>query len=106
MKKLEGTILPPKKHENVPANAKWLSGQGEGTWFCITKESSLEEFEYRVRRFSPQGNLDCDRIFTLENNSSFDITKEWDIAHISHCAEVRVLQDKRIVVLNFKKEFN
>ncbi len=107
MKKLEGTLLPPKKHENVPKESKWLSGQGEGTWFCITKESSLEEYEYRVRRISPQGNLDCDRVFKLDNDKLvFDLTKEWNIAHISHCSEVRVLQNDSLFLLNFIKEFN
>lgn len=106
MKKLEGTILPPKKHKNVPDQSKWLSGQGEGTWFCITKEEGLSENEYRIRRISPQGNLDCDRIFILEENSlKFDITNEWDITHLSHCAEVRVLQNNCVFLLNFLREY-
>ena len=107
MNKLVGTILPPVKHKNVPENAKWLSGQGEGTWFCITKEEGLANGEYRVRRVSPQGNLDCDRVFVLEDDASiFDIAKEWNITHVSHCAEVRIIQDREVFVMNFKKEFN
>jgi hypothetical protein len=107
MKNLKGSILSPIKHENVPKNAKWLSGQGEGTWFSITKEFGLKDFEYRIRRISPQGNLDCDRVFILEdNNSALDLTKEWNITHLSHCAEVRVLQNNSSILLNFEKEFN
>lgn len=105
MRKLEGTILPPEKHENVPVKAKWLSGQGEGTWFCITKESCLKENEFRVRRISPQGNLDCDRIFELKETPHFNLENEWDITHISHCATVRVIQNDEVFTLNFKKEY-
>lgn len=106
MKRLEGTILPPKKHENVPTDAKWLSGQGEGTWFCITKEEGLNEHEYRVRRISPQGNIDCDRVFKLTNNDKFNLFNEWDITHISHCAKVRVIQHDSVVEMNFIKEYS
>lgn len=105
MKKLEGTILAPKRHENVPEDAKWLSGQGEGTWFCVTKENGLSENEFRVRRISPQGNLDCDRVFELNETSNFNIENDWKITHVSHCAIVRVIQNNEVITLNFKKEY-
>lgn len=98
-------MLAPEKHPNVPPQAKWLSGQGEGTWFTITKDDDLNNNEYRVRRTSQQGNLDCDRIFTIKNNS-FDFTKPWDIAHVSHCAIVKVKQNNTIFELTFLREFN
>jgi hypothetical protein len=106
MKKLEGNLLPPEKHKNVPLNSKWLSGQGEGTWFCITKEEELKENEYRVRRISPQGNLDCDRIFTLNNSlKKFNHNDTWNIAHISHCAIVRVNQNEETFKMIFHREY-
>lgn len=105
MRRLEGTLLAPKRHESVPKEAKWLSGQGEGTWFCITKEEGLSEKQFRVRRISPQGNLDCDRVFELEENSSnFNINIAWDINHVSHCAQVRTLQNDIVYVMNFVRE--
>ena len=104
--KRKGRELPADKHENVPQEAKWLSGQGEGTWFVITKEEDFLPEEYRVRRISPQGNLDCDRVFEQENKlANIDLSKDWDIAHVSHCAIVRIKQNDTIQVLNFKREF-
>jgi len=106
MKKLEGTILPPNKHQNVPTESKWLSGQGEGTWFCISDEEGLSENEYRIRRISPQGNIDCDRVFELDENSlSFDFNNEWEITYISHCAQVKVIQNGNVFVFNYLNEF-
>ena len=100
-----GSILPPEKHQHVPSEAKWLTGQGEGTWFTITKEANLASNEYRVRRTSPQGNLDCDRIFVIEEES-FDFNSEWDITHVSHCAIVRVIQEGKVYQLDFMREYS
>ena len=102
--KLKGNLLPAILHPNIPKNAKWLSGQGEGTWFVISKEEVLSEQEYRIRRFSPQGNLECDRAFKLEQ-IGFKINEEFEIAHISHCALVRIKQQDIIYKLVFTKEF-
>lgn len=103
--RLKGTILPADLHPNIPQEAKWLSGQGEGTWFVVTKEKYLNEQQYRVRRFSPQGNLECDRLFEL-NDLGFDINRDFEIAHVSHCAIVRVKQAEKVFKMEFKKEFN
>lgn len=104
MDKRIGRMLAPEKHPNVPPQAKWLSGQGEGTWFTITKEDGLNANEYRVRRTSPQGNLDCDRVFLIQNES-FNINQAWDITHVSHCAIVRVIQDEKVYQLDFTREY-
>lgn len=102
----KGRQLPADKHENVPEGSKWLGGQGEGTWFTVTNENGLGDHQFRVRRTSPQGNLDCDRIFELEDKSQdFDPSKEWDIAHVSHCAIVRVKQNDKLIVMKYLKDF-
>lgn len=102
--KLKGTILPADLHPNIPQTAMWLSGQGEGTWFVVTKEDRLLENEYRVRRFSPQGNLECDRVFELKEEG-FSIQHQFHIAHVSHCAIVRVKQNETIYTMEYKKDF-
>ncbi len=100
----KGRELPADKHPNVPKEAKWLSGQGEGTWFTVTKEDGLADNEYRIRRHTPQGNLDCDRVFSIDD-ISFDITQPFEIAHVSHCAVVKTNQADQVYSFTFKKEF-
>lgn len=96
--------MPAELHPNIPKAAKWLSGQGEGTWFVITKEKEFNKIEYRVRRFSPQGKLECDRIFEMLQEG-FDIKQKFEVTHISHCATVRVIQKEVIYQLNYIKEY-
>lgn len=98
---LEGRIVPPQKTELVPEKAQWLSGEGGGAWFCIQKE----EPNYRIQRFTPEGILDCNRVFSLPKiNEPFDENLPFEVAHISHCAVVRVIQqDKNFVFTVIEK---
>ena len=58
-----------KKDINIPEKAQWLSGTvGSGSWFFISEEKN----KYRIQRFSPEGKLECDRLFTTDN-ISFDL---------------------------------
>lgn len=99
MNKQVGTIHPPQKVRAIPDNSQWLSGQGAGVWFCIEK---LESNKYRIQRFAPDGNLDCDRYFEIEENGSiFDMGKEYEFVHISHCAKCRIKQNEIVFVFNY-----
>lgn len=97
MEKHVGTLYPPPKPATIPAHAQWLLGQGAGVWFSIEKTSGHNK--YRIQRFSPTGNLDCDRIFEIEENDSvFDITKAYEFVHVSHCAKCRIKQNEIVFV--------
>jgi hypothetical protein len=100
MKKHLGTLLPPKKSESIPTHSQWLLGQGAGGWFSIEKESKLNQ--YRIQRFSPKGNLDCDRVFEIEENGSiFDIYQVYEFVHVSHCSKCRIKQNETVFVFNY-----
>jgi len=88
--KLTGTIKPPIKPLSIPAKAQWLGGQGIGGWFYL--EPSLNTKEYRIARYSPEGNMECDRIFTLETEG-FDYSMDFSFTYISHCGECNVIQN-------------
>lgn len=93
-----GTIKPPIKPLNIPSHSKWLLGQGVGTWFCIDKSDS----NFRIRRFTPSGQLDCDRIFKIEASlTTFDIDEPYEFAHISHCSKCRIIQNNNTFVFNY-----
>ena len=89
--KLKGTLKPTNLPKNVPAEAKWLAGQGVGGWFYLKESTVVNKF--RIRRFSPDGILECDRLFDLINTSDFDVKKDFEFTHVSHCMECRVLQE-------------
>ena len=58
-----------KRNLNIPEQAQWLSGiVGSGSWFFISAEKS----QYRIQRLSSEGKLECDRLFTVDNNT-FDL---------------------------------
>ena len=79
-----------KRNINIPEKAQWLSGTvGSGSWFFI----SNEKIYYRIQRFSADGNLECDRIFTVDN-STFDLHIEYQFTFLSHCKECTIIQNE------------
>jgi hypothetical protein len=94
---LIGRIYPPNKVGLVPEAALWLSGEAGGVWFEITQN----EKNYRIKRYSLEGELDCDRIFILSNSEPFDLNKPFVMAHTSHCALVRVNQNGILFVFEY-----
>lgn len=103
MEERKGTTHPPALPSTIPAHSQWLSGQGAGTWFCIDTTSNPNQ--YNIKRYTPKGSLDCDRIFEIEDNSSvFDINESYQFAHVSHCAKCRIKQNEIIFIFNYIEE--
>jgi hypothetical protein len=82
---LEKPVLPI----NIPSDSQWLSGVGAGSWFTM----ETEQQEYRIKRFSPEGKLECDRLFTVDDNS-FKIKTEYQFTYLSHCKECTIIQNE------------
>ena len=100
MEKRIGTINPPEKPVTIPARSQWLLGQGAGVWFCVQKK--IGDRQYNIKRFSPEGHLDCDRIFELEENGSiFDMELAYEFMHVSHCAKCRIKQNNKVFVFKY-----
>lgn len=100
MKRLIGTIFPSEKPTHLPDNIHWLSGQGGGTWFYIEATSNASIF--RIKRFSPEGKMDCDRLFKIEPSLPlFDIQQPFEFMHISHCSKCKILQDEITFTFHF-----
>ena len=55
----------PAHPNNLPNDAKWLSGEGAGSWFVI--EQMYLEGIYMVSRYSPKGDLECSGQYILDN---------------------------------------
>jgi len=81
--------MKSKSNINISEKAQWLSGTiGSGSWFLI----SAEERKYRIQRFSSEGKLECDRLFTLDNGT-FDLHIDYQFTFLSHCKECTIIQN-------------
>lgn len=80
-----------KKPKNISEKAQLISGVGASSWFSINAEGNL----YRIERFSPEGKLECSRLFSVEP-SSFDIKSEYEFTYLSHCKECTIIQNKLV----------
>ena len=78
------------KPVNIKETAQLIKGIGASSWFTIKSEGNL----YKIERFSPEGELECSRLFRAEPNT-FDINHEYEFTYISHCKECTILQNDR-----------
>jgi len=78
------------KPVNIKETAQLIKGIGASSWFVIQSEGDL----YRIERFSPEGELECSNIFSVEPET-FDINHEYEFTYISHCKECTILQNDR-----------
>ncbi|MBL1281305.1 MAG: hypothetical protein COA33_013585 [Fluviicola sp.] len=85
--KLPKILLQPKLPESLPEHAKWLSGEGAGSWFVFEKA----ENNYRITRYSPKGKFECENMFTC--SEKFSLEDNFTMNYPSHCSKVTVIQD-------------
>ncbi|MEH6537946.1 MAG: DUF6695 family protein [Psychroserpens sp.] len=99
---LVGTLEP--KHNDIKENhAQWLSGIGSGAWFELYDLDHQVEFRYR--RISPYGNVDCDGVYKLAAEG-FDFHSEYDFIHYSNCKFFHIKQDKEIFRFEYLRDYN
>tara|TARA_B110000438_G_C15334685_1_gene445272 strand:- start:114 stop:383 length:270 start_codon:yes stop_codon:yes gene_type:complete len=79
-------MKPPK---NISQKAQLITGIGASSWFTIATEKDL----YRIERFSPEGELECSRLFEVEPNA-FDINSAYEFTYLSHCKKCIIRQNK------------
>ena len=79
-----------EKPQNIDSSSQLIKGIGASSWFTIKSERDL----YRIERFSPEGELECSRLFSAEPNT-FNINHEYEFTYISHCKECTILQNDR-----------
>jgi len=96
--------LTPKLVDGLHKNAQWLSGIAAGAWYEFTTDSKLNNNEFRLKRISPNGNVDIDAIFVTKNG--FTLEKEFKIIHNSNCSYCTVKQDGKIMQLGYLRDFN
>jgi len=93
------TLPPPIKKAGVPENAKWLSGEGAGSWFDCAFDGNM----VHMRRYAPDGTLECSGFFT--NNAlslELDVGRnaDFEVVHPSHCQRLALKVNGRVWVLH------
>lgn len=89
----------PPLPERLPAHAKWLAGEGAGSWFVIAPLPQASEF-FSVERTDPTGHVECRGIFLCDATSTaFDVSLPFSITYPSHCAMVKVVQAGQVFTL-------
>lgn len=88
-----GTILP-RQNEEIHESAQWLSGIAAGAWFELYITKSDKEFRYR--RIAPNGRIDVDGIYRLENDYEFNFYENFEFIHYSNCKFFHIKQNEKI----------
>jgi len=95
--------LEPKNNDKKKSHAQWLGGIAAGAWFEIY--DLKHEAEYRFRRISPYGNIDCDAIYRVDNEG-FDIESSYEFRHYSNCRFFHVFQNEKMFKFQYLRNFD
>lgn len=88
------TLNEPIREVGIPSTAEWLSGEGAGSWFSI---SQFETYKYAISRYGPDGKLECEGIFGIDKNQSFNINQHFQFDYLSHCQKVSIKQNGKLI---------
>ncbi|WP_299228558.1 DUF6695 family protein [uncultured Psychroserpens sp.] len=94
--------LEPKPNVIKSDHAQWLSGIAAGAWFEIYDIGSTHEF--RFRRISPYGNVDCDGLYKLASES-FDIYSNYQFIHYSNCKFFHINQKDQTLRFEYLENY-
>jgi len=94
MSVLPKILPPPSRPSHLSGNAKWLSGEGAGSWFNIEQ---YENFKYYISRYSPEGIVECEGFYNSEK--TLNLNEKYKIGYPSHCKEVTVIQNSEDISL-------
>lgn len=101
MLKLPKILPPPELPSHLPLTAKWLSGEGAGSWFVIEEEN---DNQFKITRFSPEGNFECDGIFTADKE--VNLQNDFSITYPSHCSTVTIKKETESICFKIKTHNN
>ena len=89
------SLRPPTKNKKIPQGSQWLGGIGAGSWFHLSNQND----HYKIERFSKIGELECSKLFKVDN-TSFDINSEYKFTYLSHCRLCTIIQNQ--ITFKFK----
>jgi hypothetical protein len=84
---LNTTIPQPVRHPLIPAYAKWISGEGVGSWFAFFFEKEL----LKATRYSPDGIIECSGLYKGPAEGMEGFEDSIDLDYLSNCKEINLL---------------
>lgn len=96
MLKLPKMIPAPTEKPKTLEAAKWLSGEGAGSWFLIEQYKDSQSL-FRAYRYSDKGSFECGGSY--QSNKRFDPFIEFKLTYPSHCLKITVEQEGEIITL-------
>ena len=82
----------PNRPSFLSVNAKWISGEGAGSWFDIFELDRKKKL-FEISRYSQEGELECRGIYLLNKDSGqFNLSDTFQITYPSNCQKVTYLQ--------------
>ena len=98
----EGTLEP--KHVDVKSHhAQWLDGIAAGAWFELHLTNEIHIF--RFKRISPNGNIDVDALYCI-NDTSFTYNESYEFIQYSNCAFFHIMQKNYVYKFEFLEKSN
>jgi len=94
--KAKSVLIEPLKPIGIPSESQWLAGEGAGSWFNIL---SLGD-KYLITRYSPKGQIECEGLFEKESNNIFNIYEPFEFTYLSHCRQVKIIQNDILYTFN------
>ncbi len=103
MIKLPDLLPPPSVCPEKLKDAHWLSGEGAGSWFIISKYEPFYTV-YLAARYSPEGNFECGGFYqTMEN---FNPLQDYQLTYPSHCLKITIAQEGNVIPLELTKKLS
>lgn len=97
MLNLPEVLEAPKSKPAKLTGAKWLAGEGAGSWFLI-EPCPKNRSKFLMRRFSEKGNFECGGYF--EASLNLDLSTDFELTYPSHCMKFSVIQKGAIINLS------
>lgn len=94
-KVLHKLLEAPQKYAAIPVSAKWLAGEGAGSWYDIKPIGSF----FHCRRFDEKGRIEFSSVFEMEGSGFIDFQHEFEFGYPSHFQKITIIQKNRIFSL-------
>ena len=80
---LKNTLLKPEIPENIHPEAKWLSGEGVGSWFVFNYKDNVVQ----MSRYSADGKHECASRFP-NGVHNLNHLNQFELTYPSNCSEI------------------
>lgn len=103
MTKLPDLLPAPANKPEKLKGAKWLSGEGAGSWFLIQNSDKARRI-FIVARFSSEGHYECGGYY--EAKRPFNSMNDYNLIYPCHCMTITIEQDNEILRFELLKKIS